>query len=130
MKVTQLRPAQTTRPLVAVVCAVPLLGEAVGSALEFAEVHTFSDRGGDVAGLLRWLQPDAVVVDTEKTAIEASRYARERDLPVIHLELRDHELRLFRGGLWEVVRNGEGPTPEAIRNVVAGALFARGGPVR
>jgi len=130
MKVTQLRPAQTTRPLVAVVCAVPLLGEAVGSALEFAEVHTFSDRGGDVAGLLRWLQPDAVVVDSERAASEAATYARERDLPIVHLELRDHELRLFRAGRWEVVGNADGPTPDAIRNVVAGALFARGGPMR
>ena len=130
MKVTQLRPAQTTRPLVAVVCAVPLLGEAVGSALEFAEVHTFSDRGGDVAGLLRWLHPDAVVVDNERAAHEASAFARERDLPVIHLGVRDHELRLFRAGRWEVVGNGDEPAPETIRNVVAGALFARGGTSR
>jgi len=130
MKLHQLRPAQTTRPLVAVVCAVPLLGEAVGSALEFAEVHTFSDRGGDVAGLLRWLHPDAVVVDSERAAREAASYAREHGLPIVHLELRDNELRLFRAGRWEAAGNGEGPTPEAIRNVVAGALFARGGPVR
>jgi len=29
------------------------------------------------------------------------------------------------GGEWEQVSNGEGPTPEAIRNVAADALFAR-----
>ena len=39
-------------------------------------------------------------------------------------------LRLYRVGEWEQIGDGEDPTPEAIRNVVAGALFARGGPVR
>jgi hypothetical protein len=36
----------------------------------------------------------------------------------------------FRGGEWERVSNGDGPMPEAIRNVAAGALLARGGPAQ
>ncbi|MGD0714494.1 MAG: hypothetical protein ABSB24_09955 [Gaiellaceae bacterium] len=116
-----------TRPLVAVVCSVPLLGEAMGSALEFAEVRAFSARGGDIGGLLRWLHPDAVIVDSEAGAAEATAFAIEHDLPVLHISVRDRELRLFRGGEWELIGNGEGPTPESIRNVVAGSLFARGG---
>jgi hypothetical protein len=118
------------RPLVAVLCSVPLLGEAMGSALEFAEVRAFSTRGGDIGGLLRWLRPDAVIVDSEAGAAEATAFALEHDLPVLHISVRDRELRLFRAGEWELVGNGEGPTPESIRNVVAGSLFAREGPVR
>jgi len=115
------------RPLVAVVCAVPLLGEAIVSALEFAEVRSFTDRGGDVAGLLHWLRPDAVVVDSEGAAEGASNYATEQKLPLLHISVRDRALRLFHNGEWHHVTNGEGPTPEVIRNVVAGALFARTG---
>lgn len=121
---TQLRP-ERTRPLVAVVCAVPLLGEAVRSALEFADVQTFSERGGDLDGLLRWLRPDALIVDSHAGAEQSVTYARENDLPVVHLAVQERELRFYRAGSWTHVGNGDGPTPEAIRNVVAGALFAR-----
>jgi hypothetical protein len=99
--------------------SVPLVGEAMGSVLEFAEV-----------GLFGWLRPDALIVDSVAGAEAATVFAREHDLPVVHVSVRDRTLHLFRGGEWEQVSNGEGPTPEAIRNVVAGALFARGGPAR
>jgi hypothetical protein len=117
-------PATTGRPLVAVVCAVPLLGEAVESALEFAEVRSFTARR-DTAGLLQWLRPDAVVVDSEDDALAASEAAGD-ELPVLHISVRDRSLRLFRRGTWTQVARNEGPTPESIRNVLAGALFARG----
>ncbi len=121
---------EADRPLVAVVCSVPLLGEALVSTLDFAEVRAFSSRGGDLAGLLRWVRPDAVVVDSTKGALEATEFALEHDAPLVHVSVRDRSLHLYRAGEWEQVANGEGPTPEALRNVVAGALFARGGPVR
>jgi hypothetical protein len=97
----------------------------MSSALEFAEVRTFSANGGDIGGLLGWLRPDVLVVDSHASADAAAAYARDHDLPVIHVSPRDRTLHLFRRGAWEQVANGEGPTPEAIRNVVAGALFAR-----
>ena len=109
----------------AVVCAVPVLGEALMSALDFAEVHSFSERGGDVAGLLEWLRPDAVVVDSDDGAAGALRYAAGKGVAVLHISVRTDELRMLRDGEWHHVGNGDGPTPEAIRNVVAGALFAR-----
>jgi hypothetical protein len=112
------------RPLVAVVCAVPLLGEAVESVLEFAEVRSFTARR-DTAGLVQWLRPDAVVVDSEDDALAASEAAGD-ELPVLHISVRDHSLRLFRRGTWTQVASNEGPTPESIRNVLAGTLFARG----
>jgi hypothetical protein len=130
MNSTQLRPEESARPLVAVVCSVPLLGEAMGSALDFAEIRLFSGRGGDVAGLLRWLRPDAVIVDSDAIAEEAVPYAREHARPVVHVSLRERALKLYRSGVWEQVGNGDGPTPESIRNVVAGALFAREGGAR
>lgn len=125
MSSTELRPGDNRRPLVAVVCSVPLLAEAVTSALEFAEVRTFSGEHGDTAGLLRWLRPDAVIVDSERDAHEAAAFALERELPVVHIAVREQTLRVFHGGAWTAVGNGEGPTPETIRNVVAGTLFAR-----
>ena len=115
------------RPLVAVVCSVPLLGEAVESTLDFAQVRAFAERGGDIAGLLRWLRPDALVVDREETAAEATSFADEYAVPIVLVGVRDRTLQLFRAGVWERAGNGDGPTPEAIRNVVAGALFARRG---
>jgi hypothetical protein len=124
---THLRPDADTRPLVAVVCAVPLLGEAMSSTLEFAEVRTFAASGGDVAGLLEWLRPDVLIVDSEGAAGAATTFAREHELPVLHIAIRERSLRLFRRGEWKQLSNGEGPTPEAIRNVVAGSLFSRGG---
>jgi hypothetical protein len=110
---------------VAVICAVPLLGEAVASTLAFAEVRCFAADGGDVAGLLRWLRPDAAIFDTEDGALDATAFADEYGLPVLHISVRDQTLRLFRRGAWEYVSNGDGPTPEEIRNVIAGVLFSR-----
>ena len=128
MTSTRLRLDSKTRPLVAVLCSVPLLGEAMSSALEFAEVRTFA-AGGDVAGLLGWLRPAALIVDSNAGAEAAEIYAREHELPLLHVSLRNSTLRLFRGGEWEDVESGEGPTPEAIRNIVAGSIFARGEPI-
>ena len=123
---TQLRPTERTRPFVAVVCAVPLLGEAMEFALDFAQVRSFSATGGDINGLLGWLRPDALIVDSAAGAEEALEFAREHELPVLHVSVQAHGLRLFRSGAWEDVGNGLGPEPEMIRNVLAGVLFARG----
>jgi hypothetical protein len=127
MTTPHLRPSERTRPFVAVVCAVPLLGEAVRSALDFADVQTFAANGGDLDGLLRWLRPDALIVDHAESAEQATPFAVEHELPVVHLSVAEPLLRIHRRGAWEVIGNGEGPTPEAIRNIVAGAVFARAG---
>ena len=123
MSSTQLRNGERARPFVAVVCAVPLLGEAVRAALDFADVRSFAATSGDVAGLVRWLGPDVLIVDSEAVAEQAVASARE--LPVLHISVRDPVLRLYRRGAWEIVGTGEDVTPEASRNVVAGLLFAR-----
>jgi hypothetical protein len=125
MSSTQLRSPDRTRPFVAVVCDVPLLGEAMRAALEFADVETFAAAGGDLDGLLRWLRPSALIVDSRDRADEAAAYAREHDLPVLHVSVHDSELRFYRAGVWEHVSSGDRPTVESIRNVVAGAIFGR-----
>jgi DNA-binding NarL/FixJ family response regulator len=115
----------TARPLIALVCSVPLLAEGLRSALEFAEVRAFSGDNGDTPGLLRWVRPDAVIVDSERGADDAAAFAQDRDVPVVHISVRNQALRLFHRGGWTDIAGGEDPTPEAIRNVVAGTLFAR-----
>jgi hypothetical protein len=122
---TEPRLTDRVRPLVAVLCSVPLLGEALEPALDFADVRSFSGRGGDLAGLLNWLRPDAVVVDTEAAAADATAFAAEYGSPVVYISVREGALMLYRRGAWEQIGNGDGPTPEAVRNVIAGTLFAR-----
>ena len=124
MSSTQLRLANKARPLVAVVCVVPLLGEAMESALDFADVQVFPAGRGDLAGLLRWLRPSALIVDSEAGAGEAAAVVCESGLPVLYVSVQERTLRLYRNGAWERLGNGDEPTPESIRNVLAGALFA------
>ena len=112
------------RPLVVVISSVPLVGQAAGSVLDFAEVRFFTS-GGDTAGLLSWMRPDAVIVDCDADAEAAQSAAKAYEVPVVHIGLRDRTLRLLRHGKWRQIGNGEGPTPEAIRNAVAGSLFSR-----
>jgi hypothetical protein len=112
------------RPLVAIVSTVPLVGEAAGSMLDFADVRFFAGRR-DTAGLLSSVRPDAVVVDHDEDAEAARGYAAQHHLPVVHISVRERSVRLLRNGVWEQIGNGEGPTPESIRNAVAGSLFSR-----
>jgi hypothetical protein len=111
---------------VAVVCSVPLLHEALSAALEnIAEVHAFPADGGDICGLLRSLQPDAVVVDTAKEAEAAADFAREAHSTLVCVLLREQKLRVLQNGGW-VEPDGDGASPEAIRNILVGGIFGRG----
>ena len=117
----------TREPLVAVLYSVPLLYEAISSSLdEIAEVHGFPARRGDPVGLLRALTPDAVVVDDPAEAEAVSGWAAEQDVPLVHVRLRERRLGLLRHGEWQ---ESIGASADAIRNVIAGSLYARD-PVR
>jgi hypothetical protein len=116
----------SAKPLVVALCAVPLLREVLVSALaDIAEVQTFPAHGGDTVGLLRWLKPDAVVVDAEDEAEAAASFGHESNSPVLHISLQDRRLRLLRNGDWEEAGNGD-TSSEDIRNIVAAGLFGRG----
>ena len=113
------------QPLVAVVCSVPVVFEALRDALEaIASVHVFpADEG--IAGLLRSVSPDTVVVDREAEAERAAPVARELGIPLVHLGLHERSVRVFRDGLWQATDHGDSFSAEAVRNVVAGGLYGR-----
>ena len=114
-------------PLVAVLYSVPLLYEAISSSLdEIAEVRGFPAHRGDPVGLLRALTPAAVVVDDPVEAEAVSVWAEEQDVPLVHVRLLERKLRLLRHGEWQ---ESIGASADAIRNVIAGSLYARD-PVR
>lgn len=120
-----MRDSLRSEPLVAVVCCVPMLGEAVTTAFEgIAEVRRFPAGRGDTAGLLRALGPDAVVVDSEAEANEAAAFAGETNSPLVHVSLRDQVLRTFVDGRWN--QAAEPASPESIRNAIVGGVFRRG----
>ena len=110
------------QPRVAVLYSVPLLCEALDSALEdIAEVHSFR-AGRDTIGLLRALRPDAVVVDDPDEAEEARGWANRHGLPLVHIALRERKIRILRDGAWE---ESPGASAEAVRNALAGSLYGR-----
>jgi hypothetical protein len=112
-------------PLVAVVCAVPLLGEALRDALDgLAECKVIPARETDLSGLLRSLQPDAIVVDDEDEAVAAASYSRFARIPLVHVSLRAQSLSVLEDGRW---RSGDerDATPEGVRNLIAGGLYGR-----
>jgi hypothetical protein len=112
------------RPLVAVICRVPLIGEALASTMDpIADVQPFPADGGDTDGLLRSLQPDAVVVDCDEEAKAAEAYARDTDAPLVCVHVRQDRIRVYANGAWET-RDG-GVSPEEIRNVLVGGIFGR-----
>jgi hypothetical protein len=116
--------AARSEPLVAVVCRVPLLYEALTAALDgIASVRRFP-AGGGTSGLLRALRPDAVIVDSQEEADEAAVFARESSAPLVHVSLRDRTVRTLQDGRWEQA-DGDA-SPEAIRNIIAGSLYGVG----
>jgi hypothetical protein len=114
-------------PLVAVLCRVGILYEALSPVLgSVAEVRRFPTEGGDTAGLLRWLRPDAIVVDTQEEADEAMTFARESKTPLVQVRLRERKLLVLTNGSWEEPENGLA-SAEAIRNIVVGGIYGRRG---
>jgi hypothetical protein len=112
------------QPLVAVLYSVPLLCEAISSALDdIAEVRMFRALHGDTVGLLESVQPDAVVVDHPSEAARVRGWSESRGVPLVHINLRERKISLLRGGNWE---ESSGAGAGSIRNVIAGSIFARG----
>jgi hypothetical protein len=112
-------------PLIAVICSVPVVYEALREALEpIADVRVFPADDG-TAGLLRSMRPDAAIVDNDDGADQAEPVARELDFSLVHLALRQRYLRVFRDGAWHAGDSRDGFTAEAVRNIIAGGLYGR-----
>lgn len=108
--------------MIAAICVVPLLCEALDGALEgIADVQSFPAGRGDTLGLLESVQPDAVVVDSDEEARNAERYAISSNVPVVHVQLIKQTLRILRDGVWE--ESPGNASPESIRNVLVGSLY-------
>ena len=115
---------ERAEPLVAVVCRIPLVFEALTAALEgIADVRPFPAERADTAGLLRALAPDAVVVDSEAEARDAEAFVRETGALLVHISLDDETLRRFEDGRWHEPEAAA--SPEAIRNALVGGIFGR-----
>jgi hypothetical protein len=113
------------RPLVALVCRVPILCEALTGALEeVATVQSFSP-SDDTGGLLRSLRPDGVVVDSDDEAAQAADYAREFGATVVLIALDDRVLRVLEDGEWHE-QPGVAASSEGVRNVLVGGIFGKG----
>jgi hypothetical protein len=113
-------------PLVAVVCEVPLLAEALAASLEgIARVESFPADLEDLDGLLQSLEPDALVVDTAEQAEAGTPYARSSSIPLVYVLIRQAELRVLRGRLWETQAGAVATSPEAIRNALVAGMLRR-----
>jgi hypothetical protein len=100
--------------------------EALRDALEsIASVRVFPADDG-IAGLLRSVSPDAVIVDNDEEARRAEPVARELGIALVHLGLHERYVRVFRDGGWHAADQGDGLSPETVRNIVAGGLYGRG----
>jgi hypothetical protein len=108
---------------VAVLYHVPLFVTALEGVFDgLADVRAVPvDESAEA--LLRWLRPDAVVVDETPTAF-ALAYGDASEVPVVCVSLHEPEVRTWRHGRWTV--DAEDTAPEAIRDVVvAGLIGAR-----
>ncbi len=111
------------QPLVAVLYSVPLLCEALSSALdEIAHVQAFPARRGDPVGLLRSIRPDAIVVDDRDEAESARRWARRHNVALVRVDMREQTIDVLRNGSWD---QRPGATAESIRNALAESLYGR-----
>ena len=116
-----MRTGDREQPRIAAICAVPLLSEAISAVLdEIAEVQSFPANGRDIRGLLRWLRPDGIVVDTQKSADDAEAYARAAGCPLVHVQLPKQQLRVLADGRWKKVRDA---SAESIRNALVGSIY-------
>ena len=116
---------QDTHPLIAVICTVPLLEEAMLAAVgDVTTVRSFP-AGRDTTGLLSWLRPDGIVVDSDEEAENALPFARERDITLLHVSFTRRKLRVLRDGEWEELEELTA-APETVRNIIVGGIFGAG----
>ena len=118
---------QRALPVVLVVCAMPLLYEALDESLQgLASLHEIPTNRIDLTGLLRALDADALVADSPGDAEEMEPLARELGIPLLQIDLRGQNVRALRDGGWEDFPDAA-KSAEAIRNLLVGEIFGRRG---
>jgi hypothetical protein len=103
------QPSTQVQPVVAVLSAVPLFTEALAMELEgIAETQAFPAEGRDVNSFFRWLGPTLIVVDERSDSAAAMDYARETNVPLVRVSLRDQAMAVLEPDGW---RSVSGATP-------------------
>jgi hypothetical protein len=116
--------ATESRPLVAVICRVPIFGEAATAAVgDVMNVRSFPP-SRDTSGLLSWLRPDGIVVDSDEEAAAAAPFAIAANVPLVQIQMSSSVLRVLRAGRWEKTETTA--SPEAVRNILVGGIFGKG----
>jgi hypothetical protein len=114
-------------PLIVAVISVPLLRESLAEALEgIALLRRVPSEIADLAGLVRHINPSVLVSDSSHDITELASIGEELSIPVVHICLETHQLRVLRDRRWTVFPSTE-MRPHEIRNVVMGAIY--GAPV-
>ena len=116
--------AQGTRPpLVAFFTTAPVLARALAEILErIGEVQRFPAGRRDSAGLLRWLAPEALLVDDAEEAGDAIVFARDSGCPLIEVDVVGHMMRTLGADGWSEQTATEA-SPEAIRDIIVESIF-------
>jgi len=111
-----------TLPLVAVLYDVPLFAESLDGVFDgFADVQAFPS-GPHAGGLLRWIRPDALIVEGADAGF-AFEFARAEGVPLVHVRLRGNpRLTVLAGGASQA--EDIDVSPSAIRNAILGSLVA------
>jgi hypothetical protein len=113
-----------TEPVVLAVTVTPLLNQTLAIALKGVAVLGHIPAGiTDLAGLIRHIRPDALIVDSDDRAHELAPAAAECSMPLVHVSLQTQELRVFRNERWTSCPSW-GTSPNTIRNVVIGEIYA------
>lgn len=101
-------PERGQLPLVAVLSQVPLLGEGVSASLrDLAEIRYVPPDRCDVLTLLRLLEPDVVVIDSDESIEAAEAYAAASGCGLVQVELRGRGVRVHGHRGWSDHDAGE-----------------------
>jgi hypothetical protein len=111
--------------LVVAITDTPMFYEAMAETLaDQGCVHRLRPGGGDTEIVLRALDPDAVIVDSRRSASEARKSALKRGIPLIHIDSDGAVLRVLTANGW---REHSLPqkTSEALQSLLLATVLGR-----
>jgi hypothetical protein len=115
--------AKRQKPLVVTISDVPIFCEAIaGTLADQAYVHPLKPIGADTEIVLRALNPDAVIVDSQRNARRARKATLERGIPLIHLDSDRSVLRVLGEGGWREL-SFPSMTSDALQGLLRAVTF-------